>query len=179
MNATLILSLDGKRKRAMSTTNHSVTGKAMWAKVFPHNKETKDWQGNPHLFGGLFKIDVILDKENRAVYKASGTSGKLKLDEDAGTYAATFKRKEVDRFEWAGGPPQVVNEDGTPFTGVVIPNGSEVKVDFDVYTTSMSNGTRLTKVTVLKLEEMPDKPPTPVPSAPAPTKTSTGVEIPF
>lgn len=164
----------------MATTNHSVTGKAMWAKVFPHNKELKDYQGNPHPFGGLFKIDVILDKENRASYKASGTAGRLKHDEDAGTYAATFKRKEVANFDWAGGPPQVVNADGSPFTGTVIPNGSEVKVDYDVYTTSMSNGTRLTRVTVLKLEEMPERPSTTIIS-PQPTKTTSGVDtiVPF
>jgi hypothetical protein len=66
----------------MATTLHKVTGKAMWSKIFDSNKELKDWQGNPHPFGGLFKIDVILDKTQRATYKASGTAGKGKFDDD-------------------------------------------------------------------------------------------------
>ena len=52
----------------MATKKYSVKGKALWSKVFDSNKELKDWQGNPHDFGGLFKIDVILDKENKAIY---------------------------------------------------------------------------------------------------------------
>ena len=140
----------------MATKKHNVTGTAMWAKVFDSNKELKDWQGNPHEFGGLFKIDVVLDKENKAVYKSSGTSGKGKFDDD-GNFIATFKRKEKERFDWAGGPPIVVNEDGTLFEGTLIPNGSKVSVDFSVFPTSKSPGTRLEKITVLELAEMPER----------------------
>jgi hypothetical protein len=161
----------------MATTNHKVTGKAMWAKVFDSNKELRDWQGNPHDFGGLFKIDVILDKENKALYKTSGSSGKGKFDDD-GNFIATFKRKEKDRFEWAGGPPKVFNADGTPFEGTIIPNGSKVEVDFTVYTTSMSPGTRLEKIVVLELATMPDKVEAPKAEEPK-VMSTTGIEVPF
>ena len=143
----------------MATKKYSVKGKALWSKVFDSNKELKDWQGNPHDFGGLFKIDVILDKENKAIYKSSGTSGKGKFDDD-GNFIATFKRKETTMaggkvLEWASGAPQVVNADGSAFTGTLIPNGSDVEVEFTVYTTSMSPGTRLEKVIVHSMAEMP------------------------
>ncbi len=143
----------------MATKKYSVKGKALWSKVFDSNKELKDWQGNPHDFGGLFKIDVILDKENKAIYKSSGTSGKGKFDDD-GNFIATFKRKETTMsggkvLEWASGAPQVINADGSAFTGTLIPNGSDVEVEFTVYTTSMSPGTRLEKVIVHSMAEMP------------------------
>jgi hypothetical protein len=149
----------------------------MWAKVFESNKELRDWQGNPHDFGGLFKVDVVLDKENKAKYKSSGTSGKGKFDDD-GNFIATFKRKEKERFEWAGGPPQVLNRDDTPFTGTMIPNGSIVEVEFTVYTTSMSPGTRLESVKVLELAELPErKEETPV--VEDKPKSKIDMEIPF
>ncbi len=140
----------------MATKKYKVTGTAQWAKVFDANAELKDWQGNPHEFGKLYKIDVILDKENKAIYKTSGTSGKGKFSDD-GEFIATFKRKEKAPFEWAGGKPEVVNADGTPFEGTLIPNGSTVEVDFTVYSTSMSPGTRLEKVKVITLASMPER----------------------
>lgn len=160
----------------MATRKHTIKGKAMWAKVFDSNKELKDYQGNPHDFGGLFKLDIILDKENKALYKSSGTSGKGKFDDD-GNFIATIKRKEKERFEWAGGPPKVLNADGTPFEGSLIPNGSEVEVEFTVYTTSMSPGTRLESVKVLSLASMPERE---EPKAEEPkAKTKVDTEIPF
>ncbi len=162
----------------MATKKFSIKGKAMWAKLFDHNKELKDWQGNPHPFGGLFKLDMILDKDNKAVYKSSGTAGKGKFDDD-GNFIVTLKRKEKEKFEWAGGAPQVVNADGTPFDGSLIPNGSEVEAEFSVYTTSMSPGTRLEKVIVHTLAEMPvrEEPKEEAPEAKKDTKIN--VEIPF
>jgi len=165
----------------MATKKYKVTGKAQWAKVFDSNKELKDWQGNPHEFGGLFKIDVILDKENKAIYKSSGTSGKGKFDDD-GNFIATFKRKEKERFEWAGGPPEVVNADGSKFEGTLIPNNSDVEVEFTVYTTSMSPGTRLEKVIIHTLAEMPvrEEPKEEVPDiAKAVTASKIDTDIPF
>lgn len=165
----------------MATKKYSVKGKSLWAKVFDSNKELKDWQGNPHEFGGLFKIDVILDKENKAIYKSSGTSGKGKFDDD-GNFIATFKRKEKERFEWAGGAPEVVNADGSKFEGTLIPNNSDVEVEFTVYTTSMSPGTRLEKVIIHSLAEMPvrEEPKIPTPDEMAHAiKNNISVDIPF
>ena len=73
----------------MATRKHSVKGKAMWAKVFETNGEVKDYLGQPHPFGKLFKIDLVLDKENKALYKSSGTAGKGKFDDD-GNFIAPF-----------------------------------------------------------------------------------------
>ena len=167
----------------MATKKYSVKGKALWSKVFDSNKELKDWQGNPHDFGGLFKIDVILDKENKAIYKSSGTSGKGKFSDD-GDFIATFKRKETTMaggkvLEWASGAPQVINADGSAFTGTLIPNGSDVEVEFTVYTTSMSPGTRLEKVIVHSLAEMPvrEEPKEETPEVKKDTKIN--VEVPF
>lgn len=167
----------------MATKKFKVRGKALWSKVFDSNKELKDWQGNPHDFGGLFKIDVILDKENKAIYKSSGTSGKGKFDDD-GNFIATFKRKETTMaggkvLEWASGAPQVVNSDGSAFTGTLIPNGSDVEVEFTVYTTSMSPGTRLEKVIVHSMAEMPvrEEPKEEAPEVKKDNKIN--VEVPF
>ena len=167
----------------MATKKFSIKGKSLWAKVFDSNKELKDWQGNPHDFGGLFKIDVILDKENKAIYKSSGTSGKGKFDDD-GNFIATFKRKETTMaggkvLEWASGAPQVVNADGSAFTGTLIPNGSDVEVEFTVYTTSMSPGTRLEKVIIHSMAEMPvrEEPKEETPEVKKDTKIN--VEVPF
>ena len=167
----------------MATKKYTVKGKSLWAKVFDSNKELKDWQGNPHDFGGLFKIDVILDKENKAIYKSSGTSGKGKFDDD-GNFIATFKRKETTMaggkvLEWASGAPQVVNADGSKFEGSLIPNNSDVEVEFTVYTTSMSPGTRLEKVIVHTMAEMPvrEEPKEETPEVKKDTKIN--VEVPF
>ena len=167
----------------MATKKFKVRGKALWSKVFDSNKELKDWQGNPHDFGGLFKIDVILDKENKAIYKSSGTSGKGKFDDD-GNFIATFKRKETTMaggkvLEWASGAPQVVNADGSAFTGTLIPNGSDVEVEFTVYTTSMSPGTRLEKVIVHSMAEMPVREEPKVEAPEVKKDTKVNVEIPF
>ncbi len=162
----------------MATKKHSIKGKAMWAKVFEHNGEVKDYQGNEHPFGKLFKIDLVLDKENKALYKSSGTAGKGRFDDD-GNFIATLKRKEKEKFEWAGGAPKVVMADGSDFTEPFIPNMSDVEVEFTVYTTSMSPGTRLEKVIVHKLADMPklkiEEPKVEEPKA----KTKVDVEIPF
>ncbi len=147
----------------MTTRKHTLKGKSLWAKVFDSNKELKDYLGDHYDFGGLFKIDVLLDKENKAIYKSSGTAGKGKFDDD-GNFIATFRRKETVRkgstnevLEWASGPPKVLNKDGTDFEGTMIPNGSDVEIEFTVYTTSKTPGTRLEKVTVLQLADMPNR----------------------
>lgn len=167
----------------MATKKYRVKGQAMWAKLFDSNKEMKDWQGNPHPFGGLFKLDMILDKENKAIYKSSGTAGKGKFDDD-GNFICTLKRKEKERFEWAGGAPEVVNADGSKFEGSLIPNGSVVEAEFTVYTTSMSPGTRLEKVIIHELAEMPERreePPKTNESNTKPVKEEAkiNVEVPF
>lgn len=178
MNATTTLSCLLKKEITMATKKFTITGKAMWAKVFKENMEMKDYQGNPYPWGGLYKIDVMLDKENKAIYKSSGTAGKGKFDDD-GNFIATLKRKDKEKFEWAGGAPKVLGPSGQEWTyenDGFIPNGSIVEVDFTVYTTAMSPGTRLEAVRIVDLAEKPDLE-TPTPEVKKETKVS--VEVPF
>lgn len=159
----------------MATKKHIIKGKAMWAKVFHENMETRDYQGNPYPCEGMYKIDVILDKENKAIYKASGTAGKGKFDDD-GNFIVTLKRKHKDKFDWAGDPPSVLGPTNYKWdfsTDGVIPNGSEVEVVFSVYTTSMTPGTRLEEVRVLEIADMPDR------EAVSTKKEEASVEVPF
>lgn len=166
----------------MATRKHTIKGTAMWAKLFTENMEMKDYQGNPYPHGGMFKLDMILDKENKAIYKASGTSGKGKFDDD-GNFIATLKRKEKDRFEWASGAPNVTNVDGSKWSyqeDGFIPNGSIVEADFTVYTTSMSPGTRLEAVRIIELAEKPDLPErSEAPVVTTTPKASASIEVPF
>lgn len=165
----------------MPTKKYTIEGKLQWAKVFPENREMKDWQGNAHAFGGLYKIDMILDKDNKAIYKSSGTSGKGKFDDD-GNFIVTLKRKHEDKFEWAGGAPTVYKPDGSQWdfaSDGVIPNGSEGKAVFSVYTTSMSPGTRLEAVHVTKVAELEKKPEVVEPKSTPKVKAKYDEEIPF
>ena len=166
----------------MASKKHQIKGKAMWAEVFESNAELKDYQGVPHSFGKLFKIDLMLDKEGKALYKSSGTAGKGKFDDD-GNFIATLKRKEKDRFEWASGAPNVTNVDGSKWSyqeDGFIPNGSIVEADFTVYTTSMSPGTRLEAVRIIELAEKPDLPErSEAPVVTTTPKASASIEVPF
>lgn len=164
----------------MATKETIIKGKAMWAKVFEQNRDLKGYNDAAVPFDGFYKIDVILDKENKAIYKASGTAGKGKFDDD-GNFIASLKRKHKDRFEWASGAPKVTKPDGTEWNyekDGIIPNGSEVEVKFSVYTTTLSPGTRLETVKVLKVAEMEERKEE-APPMPAAKKETADMEIPF
>jgi hypothetical protein len=60
----------------------------------------------------------------------------------------------------------------------MIPNGSKVEVEFTVYTTSMTPGTRLESVKVLELAEMPERTEAPKVEEPK-VMATTGIEVPF
>lgn len=164
----------------MATKKFTIKGTAMWAKVFSENMETKDWQGNPYPCEGMYKLDMILDKDNKAIYKSSGTAGKGKFDE-TGNFIVTLKRKHKEKFEWAGGAPKVMAPDGSTWTmddNGMIPNGSIVEADFTVYTTSMSPGTRLEAVRVLELADMPERKEE-APKEELKAKITESIEVPF
>ncbi len=164
----------------MATTNHTVVGKAFWAKVFEHNRDLRGYNDAAVPYEGFYKIDVQLDKEQRKVLTASGSSLKGKWDDD-GNFIVTFKRKHKDRFEWASGAPKVTQADGSPWTEKMIPNESTVSIDFSVYTTSKATGTRLESVTVLEKADMPERE-EPKGETPPAVKPKTNVpddEIPF
>ena len=143
----------------MTTTNHTIKGTALWAKVFEANRDKEGYKGQAIEYDGQYVIQVIMDKTNRAVYKSSGSAGQVKFDDD-GNSSATFRRKHKDRYESESGAPEVSDAEGNIWTlenQGIIPNGSEIEVNFDVYTTSQSNGTRLKSVKVLKKADMPDR----------------------
>lgn len=154
----------------MTTKRYTVTGKALWAKVFEENRDMKGYQDAAVPYDGFYKIGVILDKEQRSVFKDSGSALRATYDDD-GNFIVTFKRKHKDRFEWASGAPSVVDASGSKWTfkdNGIIPNNSIVLVEFTVYSTSMSNGTRLEKVTVLGKADYEEKEKEPLPLSDAP-----------
>jgi hypothetical protein len=136
----------------MATKNHTIQGTAQWAKVFENNRDMKGFEGAAIPYEGFYTIELILDKENREKFKASGSASKGSFDED-GNFKVRFKRKHKDRFEWASGAPKVTKPDGSIWSFAddgFIGNGSKVEVDFSVYTTTKSPGTRLEAVKVLE-----------------------------
>ena len=140
----------------MATTKHTVVGKAFWARVFEHNRDMRGFEGSAIAVEGFYKIDVQLDKEQRKIFTSSGSAKKGRWDDD-GNYLVTLKRDHKGKFEWCSGAPKVTNKDGSVFEGKMIPNGSEVEVEFSVYTTSKANGTRLEAVRVIELAEMVER----------------------
>lgn len=136
----------------MAVKNYTFTGVCRWAKVFEEWRENVDWQGQPYDYEALYKIDLILDKEQRKLLKDSGSALKGKFDDD-GNFVATFKRKHKGPFEKASGPPKVTKADGSKWdieADGVIGNGSKVEIVVEVYDTKMAPGTRLVSVRVLE-----------------------------
>lgn len=136
----------------MPVKKYTFKGPIQWAKVFEGNREMKDYQGVEHIFGGLYKIDMILDKDQKKVLKESGSALKGKFDDD-GNFIVTFKRKHEGPFAEASGAPKVFKADGTIWDMDIdgtIGNGSIAEVTVEVYTTKMAPGTRLVSVKVLE-----------------------------
>jgi len=167
----------------MTTTTHTVEGKAMWARCFEGNRDMEGYEGQAKATDGQYQIGVILDKANRATLKGSGSAAQIKFDDDGNVKPVTFRRPHKHpTYEWAGGAPKVTKADGTEWdfsTDGFINNGSDVEVTFTVYSTSKANGTRLESVKVIREEPkvaQEDAPPQPK----RPVMSSTGAEeIPF
>lgn len=134
----------------MATKLHSVVGKAMWAKVFEHNKDSNEDFHGP---GGACTIDVLLDKEELDKVSKSGSRLKPRITDDG--ISIKFKRKLVHpSITELGGAPRVVDADEKEWdASQVIGNMSDVEVYFEVYDTKMGPGTRLRAVKVLNLVE--------------------------
>ena len=157
----------------MPTTQHNVFGIIQYPKLFEFNRDREGYEGRHKPYGGAYTLDLIMDEENADKYEASGTAGELKevkrvpnmrkddegeeyqdghvwvplerKDKSTGMFRARFMRKHEDAYN-NGGPPQLVNADQSPYSVEeqnLIGNESTGHVFFDVYTTSMSNGTRL------------------------------------
>lgn len=150
----------------MGTTQMVISGKASWSKVFEENRDKRGFEDAFVPFDGAYTIDVTMDK---GMFDALATTGAAKASkikqkevDKFGEVTLKFTRKHKDRFDWSSGAPLVYKPDGTAWsylTDGVIPNGSEVEVLIDVYTTSKATGTRLAKVFVKTVADMEEKPP--------------------
>ena len=142
----------------MATRKVTLTGKAHWAKVFPENRDMKGFEGAYEECDGAYTIEVALEKDQLDKLKAAKSAKKPVLKDD-GTLRIKFVRKHKDKFDWAGGPPKVVDSDDDPWdfdSNGFIPNDSEVEVLVSVYDTSYRPGTRLEEVKVLEVAKMED-----------------------
>ncbi len=138
----------------------TLKGKAKWARVFEGNRDMKGYQGAYQETDGACTMDVVLTKEEYQKLKDAGSATKLKLDEETGERFIKLKRPFKGKHEWASGAPVVTKADGSVWSfedDGAIGNGSEVEVTVVVYTTSMTPGTRLEKVKVLKPVSIKEK----------------------
>ena len=144
----------------MATRTVTLRGKGKWMRVFEQNRDKEGYNGAYQDFDGACVMDLYLTKEEFQKLKDAKSATKLKLDEDTGERFVKLKRKFKDRYEWASGAPKVIRPDGTEWSLEAdgpIGNMSEVEVTVSVYDTSMTPGTRLEKVKVLKAEPLPEK----------------------
>lgn len=145
----------------MATKTIALTGTASWAKVFEQNRDKRGFEDAYVPFDGAYTIDLTMDKYNFDKLADTGAAKASKMKqkevEKLGETNLKFVRKHADRFEWSSGAPEVKRPDGKIWdfeTDGVIPNGSEVTVYVDVYTTSKATGTRLVSVQVNKIASM-------------------------
>lgn len=123
----------------MSTQIIFVTGKSKWARVYQNQMDTAFDKER-------FHITVYPDEASLIALKASGS--KLKIKEDEEGKFVKFHRDNQNSFAGAGGPPKVIDQDGTTFSEN-IGNGSVVTCKLSVYDTQkFGKGTRLEAVRV-------------------------------
>lgn len=143
----------------MATTKHKITAPVKWAKVFEQNRDMDGFEGAARAYDGQYIVNVVLDKATREEFKKSGSAARPNLDKDD-DMVVKLKRKHKDRFEESSGAPQVTKADGTVWDYKVdgpIGNNSICEIEYEVYTTKMSNGTRLISLKVIQAEELPPR----------------------
>ncbi|MBL4795816.1 MAG: hypothetical protein JKY50_00220 [Oleispira sp.] len=153
------------------TRTVTVEGIANWAKVFEQNRDMKGWcgptgtaKGTYEDCDGAYTLNLIMDTDNSATLKASGSMKELQPADDG--LQVKLIRKHKGPFEAASGAPKVFHKDGTPWDIEVdgtIGNGSRVSVTSSIYDIKSygTTGTRLESVTVLDLvvyEKPPEEP---------------------
>ena len=135
----------------MASTTQYITGTAMWAKVFAHNKDANvDFHGP----GGAYVVDLIVDKEELDSFVSTGARTTPKTTDEG--MSIKFKRKHTHPTIPAfGGPPQVVDADKQAWDGTLIGNGSTLEIAYTVYDTKLGKGTRMEGVRVIEHIELP------------------------
>lgn len=182
----------------MGTRKVVIKGKGYWMKVFEQNRDLTGFNDALKDIGGQTVMDIDLEpSEVEKLKKAKFMSAGKPSPEDSNLTRMRLKRKWTEQY--AGGAPEVLKADGTPWVyeqDGPIGNGSTVAVVVDVYDTKASKqgiyGSRLSKVKVL--EHLPyvkddfagietdvqDDVPTAAPKAKAPTKEQfEDTDIPF
>lgn len=134
----------------MATRKTTLKGEAYWAKV-REGQEDMGFENAYAEFGGCYTIELDLDKDNHQKLKDAKSAVRRN-----GNDRFRFRRKKVEKFDWLPGGTPTVTMNGQPFTDL-IPNGSIVEVDIEVYDTAYNPGTRLEAVRVIELAEMPDR----------------------
>lgn len=135
------------------TKYFNIEGTCEWAQVTPGNEAAKyDFNGmDPEkltLEQKELKIDLIMDDENIAIFKGSGSRKEIK---DGNKVTLNRDPTRLLGEDELGYPMVVLGEDGREeYTGK-IGNGSKVRVNFVVYNTQKGTGTRLEGVRILEL----------------------------
>lgn len=143
----------------------TIQGEALWAKVFPENRDMFEFDeetgafDKPSTTDGKYIIQVAVDVENFKKLKRSGSlAPKHSKENEAGLDVVKLSRPHVKYgaggkvLDFASGAPKVVDSMDQPWDlekNGLIGNGSEVEVTVCVYQTRFSPGTRLEKVKVL------------------------------
>ena len=125
-----------------------VTGKSYWAKL--NQAENKFDPAKPR-----WSIDVALNKEGVKFVKGLGIPVKNKND-DRGDFMTTYKNKfKQDGTELP--KPKLIDSQKNDISGILIGNGSDVRVSFNIneYSMNGNKGKRanLNGVQVIKLVE--------------------------
>lgn len=124
-------------------TRITLTGTAMYAKVFEHNRDMEGYEGAYEDCGGATTIQLVMTPQEYAKLQQAGTRRKanMVIDDDGNTtMSVNFDRKFEVRNRKTGkiipnlsGPPKVVDKDNYPWDdSVLIGNGSEVELTVNV-----------------------------------------------
>lgn len=143
-----------------------VWGEFRYARVFPQNRDKEGPKGSGwDKVGGMYTVDIIVDKENANIIRDSGSALKIRSNMDKGAefledgqYLVRFRRAHEHKIADFAGPPVVELADGTtidPAEGIGVGNGSKGYLQFTVYETELQNGTRLEGIQVIEWHQYP------------------------
>jgi hypothetical protein len=158
-----------------------------WAKLFEHNRDQKGYNDAYVDTNGRTTVNFILDDDNMAKLKKTGSLKRGKPDPEGRGTSVKFDRKWETGREWDSGAPAVYRVDGNPWNHEVdgeIGNGSIGRIQLVVtYFPSVKTfSTRIEKVKIL--EHVPYEGPTDPfkvdesGKAPAPQKAATPTTTP-
>lgn len=116
---------------------------------------TAKWAGKKLNKYDKYTLDLYMDEPSLAIYKTSGIRVLPKTDADGETFYKLSRDKVLNKKDGTVvdlGPPEFLNADATPFTGLV-GNGSKVTVKVTAYPTGAGMGHRWEALRVDSLVE--------------------------